>query len=80
MSDVESGLTSSAFDLSSNITEGDGRSGLDERGKRDVQRIMRARGVGFDEARRLHMEQRFRQEGIGSDGLPRDPKLVTFGK
>ena len=79
MTDVEDGLTSTAFDLSSNITEGDDRRGLDERGKKDVQRIMRARSVGFDEARRIYMEQRFKREGIGADGLPRDPKLVTFG-
>ena len=78
MSDVESGMTSADFDLSSNVMEGDSRQGLDQRAKRDVQRIMKVRGIGFDEARRVYMEQRFKRAGIGADGLPKDPKLVTF--
>jgi len=40
---------------------------------------MKTRGIGFDEARRVYMEQRFKRNNIGADGLPRDPKLVTFG-
>jgi len=75
--DVEAGLHSADFDMTSNV-EGDSRSGLDEAGKKEVLRIMKRRGVGFDEARRIVMEQRFKKGGIGADGLPRDPKLVTF--
>ena len=75
---MEAGLHSSAFDLSSNIVEGDSRSGLDERGKREVQRIMKRKNVGFDEARRLYMQQQFGKHGISSDGLPKDPKFVSF--
>jgi len=78
MGDAESGFTSNDFDLAGNITEGDSRAGLDPKGKRDVQRLMRIRGIGFDEARRVYMEQSFKKAGIGADGLPRDPKLVTF--
>lgn len=78
MSDVESGFTSNDFDLSGNIMEGDTRAGLDVRGKRDVQRIMKSRGIGFDEARRVYMEQGFKKNNIGADGLPRDPKFVSF--
>jgi Fungal protein of unknown function (DUF2015) len=78
MSDVESGFTSNDFDLSGNVMEGDSRAGLDVRGKRDVQRIMKNRGIGFDEARRVYMEQRFKKNNIGADGLPRDPKFVSF--
>ncbi len=78
MSDVESGFTSNDFDLSSNVMEGDSRAGLDVKGKRDVQRIMKNRGIGFDEARRVYMEQRFKKNNIGADGLPRDPKFVSF--
>ena len=63
--------------MTSNV-EGDSRAGLDENGKKEVLRIMKRRGVGFDEARRIFMEQRFRKRGIGADGLPKDPKLVTF--
>ena len=78
MSDVESGFTSNDFDLSSNVMEGDSRAGLDVKGKRDVQRITKNRGIGFDEARRVYMEQRFKKNNIGADGLPRDPKFVSF--
>ena len=58
--------------------EGDDRGGLDEDAKRKVQRIMKRRRVGFDEARRMFMEERFKANGIGKDGLPRDPKFVSF--
>jgi hypothetical protein len=78
MSDVESGFTSNDFDLSGNVMEGDSRAGLDLRGKREVQRIMKNRGIGFDEARRVYMEQSFKKNNIGADGLPRDPKFVSF--
>jgi hypothetical protein len=78
MQDAEAGMHSSDFDLSSNITGEDGRAGLDPAAKRDVQRIMKVRNIGFDEARRVYMEQRFKREGIGSDGIPRDPKFVSF--
>jgi Fungal protein of unknown function (DUF2015) len=43
-----------------------------------VQRIMKNRGIGFDEARRVYVEQRFKKNNIGPDGLPRDPKFVSF--
>lgn len=78
MTDVESGFSSADFDLSNNVMEGDSRAGLDVRAKQDVQRIMRNRGIGFDEARRVYMQQRFKKNGIGEDGLPRDPKFVSF--
>ncbi|KAF2666235.1 hypothetical protein BT63DRAFT_416636 [Microthyrium microscopicum] len=75
--DVEAGLHSADFDMTGNV-EGDSRSGLDENGKRQVLTIMKRRGVGFDEARRIYMEQNFKKAGIGSDGLPKDPKFVSF--
>eukprot|EP00918_Siedleckia_nematoides_P074125 GHVU01161954.1.p1 GENE.GHVU01161954.1~~GHVU01161954.1.p1 ORF type:complete len:148 (+),score=19.83 GHVU01161954.1:56-445(+) len=78
ISDAEQGLHSSNFDLASNITEGDSRSGLDEAGKRAVQNIMKRNRVGFDEARRIFMEQGFKKNNIGADGLPKDPKFVSF--
>ena len=76
--DVEAGLHSSDFDLAGNITEGDSRSGLDARGKRDVLKIMRSRKVDFNEARKIYTEQRFAKNNIGPDGMPRDPKFVSF--
>jgi hypothetical protein len=39
---------------------------------------MKRRGVGFDEARGLFMQERFKKNGIGADGIPRDPKFVSF--
>ena len=76
--DIEAGLSSSNFDLSANVEAGDSRQGLDGAAKREVQAIMKRRGVGFDEARRLYMEQRFKSNNIGPDGRPRDPKFVSF--
>ncbi|EHY56774.1 hypothetical protein ABEF92_001738 [Exophiala dermatitidis] len=78
MGDVESGFTSADFDLSGNVMEGDSRSGLDQKAKRDIQRLMKLRKINFDEARRVYMEQRFKKNGIGEDGVPRDPKFVSF--
>jgi len=76
--DIESGLSSSAFDLSGNVAGGDSRRGLDDASKREIQRIMKSRRVNFDEARRIHTEGRFAKNNIGPDGLPRDPKFVSF--
>lgn len=76
--DMELGFTSGDFDLSTNVASGDSRAGLDQRAKREIQQIMRSRGVGFDEARRIYTEQRFAKNNIGPDGRPRDPKFVSF--
>ncbi|KAF2418917.1 hypothetical protein EJ08DRAFT_48030 [Tothia fuscella] len=75
--DVEAGLHSADFDMTSNI-EGDSRTGLEGPAKKRVMQIMKNRNVNFDEARRLYMEEGFGKSGIGKDGLPRDPKLATF--
>jgi len=32
----------------------------------------------FDEARRMYMERSFERQGIGRDGMPKDPKFVSF--
>jgi len=77
-SDMEAGLSSSDFDLSANVAGGDTRAGLDQRGKREVLKIMKSRRVDFDEARRLYTEQRFTKNNISPDGRPRDPKFVSF--
>ena len=57
---------------------GDSRQGLDDAAKKEVMRIMKRRGVGFDEARRLYMQECFGKNGIAPDGRPRDPKFVSF--
>lgn len=76
--DVEAGLTSSHFDVTANIADGDPRAGLNNAAKREVQRIMKSHKVDFDEARRIYIGQRFSKNNIGPDGRPRDPKFVSF--
>jgi hypothetical protein len=76
--DIEAGLSSSAFNLSENVEAGDSRQGLDDAAKKEVMRIMKRRGVDFDEARRMYMQDRFKKNNIGADGIPRDPKFVSF--
>ncbi|RAH42994.1 DUF2015 domain-containing protein [Aspergillus brunneoviolaceus CBS 621.78] len=76
--DAEAGFTSTQFDLSANVADGDSRAGLDSRAKRDIREIMHRQKVNFDEARRLYTEQRFAKNNIGPDGRPRDPKFVSF--
>ncbi|KAJ5107546.1 Protein of unknown function DUF2015 [Penicillium angulare] len=76
--DLEAGLSSSHFDITANVADGDPRAGLDQRAKQEVQKIMKTRKVNFDEARRIYTEQRFARNNIGPDGRPRDPKFVSF--
>ncbi len=76
--DIESGFSSSAFDLSGNVAAGDSRAGLDDASKREIQKIMKNKKVNFDEARRIYTEGRFAKNNIGPDGRPRDPKFVSF--
>ena len=76
--DIDSGLSSTTFDLGENVAEGDSRAGLDTKAKNAIRKIMKNRKVPFDEARRLFMQMRFREEGIGEDGLPKDPKFFSF--
>lgn len=76
--DMEAGLSSSNFDLAANLADGDSRAGLDDAAKKEILKIMKRRRLRFDEARRVYMEQRFDANGIGADGLPRDPKFVSF--
>jgi hypothetical protein len=76
--DIDAGLTSDTFDLSGNVEAGDSRGGLDNAAKQEVLKIMKKRRMNFDQARKAYMENRFKANGIGADGLPRDPKFVSF--
>jgi len=76
--DIEAGLSSSDFDLAANVANSDSRAGLDQKGKREIRKIMKSRSVNFDEARRLYTEQRFAKNNIDPDGRPRDPKFISF--
>lgn len=42
---ANAGLNSAAFDIEANIRDGDSRVGLDERGVREIQEIMRRERV-----------------------------------
>ncbi|KAG5957776.1 hypothetical protein E4U57_001734 [Claviceps arundinis] len=75
--DIEAGLSSSTFDLGGNL-EGDSRAGLDDAGKREILKIMKKKRMTFDQARKAYMDNRFKANGIGPDGRPRDPKFVSF--
>lgn len=76
--DIEAGLSSSTFDLSGNVESGDGRAGLDDASKAEILKIMKKRRMTFDQARKVYMEDRFKANGIGADGRPKDPKFVSF--
>ncbi|CRK19126.1 hypothetical protein BN1708_012525, partial [Verticillium longisporum] len=76
--DIEAGLSSSTFDLSTNVEAGDSRAGLDNASKKEILKIMKKRRMNFDQARGVYMQNRFKANGIGPDGRPLDPKAVTF--
>lgn len=76
--DISSGLSSTTFDLTTNLASADPRAGLDTQAKTEIKKIMKAQKVGFDEARKLYVERRFGENGIAPDGRPRDPKFVSF--
>ncbi|KAH7308212.1 protein precursor [Stachybotrys elegans] len=76
--DIEAGLSSNTFDLTGNVQSGDSRAGLDDASKAQILKIMKKRRMNFDQARKIYMEERFLANGIGADGLPRDPKFVSF--
>lgn len=77
-SQLAGGLSSSLFDISTNIANGDTRTGLDESGAQDIQTIMRDHNVGFDQARLIRHKQVLRANNIDPNtGLPLDSKAVT---
>ncbi|KAF2484660.1 hypothetical protein BDY17DRAFT_296094 [Neohortaea acidophila] len=78
--DAEAGLHSTNFSLADNIEAEDSRRGLDEESRQEVYRIMKRRNVGFDEARRLFIQDKFGREGIAADGRPLDRKAVMFDR
>lgn len=74
--DLESGFSSSTFDLSSNMS--DTRDGLDRDAKAHIQNIMDEQNITFDEARLVYLGNKMRDNGVGENGVPLDPKTVTF--
>ncbi|RKP35244.1 hypothetical protein BJ085DRAFT_23524 [Dimargaris cristalligena] len=75
--DLEAGLTSDNFDISSNVRNGDPRTGLD-RGD-EIKTIMTTEKCGFDEARKIYHERALKSHNIDPlTGIPLDPKAVFF--
>lgn len=76
--DIENGLTSSTFDLNSNVSSGDSRDGLLEAATAAIREIMEQENESFDQARLRYFQQELQDNGIGADGVPVDKKTVTF--
>lgn len=77
--DVEAGFTSSQFDLSRNVEDGDDRHGLDAVSRAEVKRIMKVKKCTFDQARLIYLQDKMRKAGIDPmTGLPIDSKFVSF--
>ncbi|KAJ1019863.1 hypothetical protein NDA13_006086 [Ustilago tritici] len=76
-SNTANGLSSTLFDISANIADGDSRSGLDPSGAQDIQTIMQTQGVSFDQARLIRHKQILVKNNIDPQtGLPLDSKAV----
>lgn len=78
LEDREAGMSSESFNLSENISSGDSRQGLDSNAKNEIKRIMKRRGVTFDEARAIYTNNRMQKHNINPDGRPNDPKAIFF--
>lgn len=75
--DINSGLTSGTFDLLAN-NRNDSRKGLDNLAKKEIVSLMNERGLTFDQARAEYTQEQMRNNQIGPDGMPLDPKAFTF--
>lgn len=74
---MENGLTSDNFDIEANIRAQDPRS-LDENAREEIQALMEAQQLSFDEARLKYFRNKMAENGVGSDGVPTDPRTVTL--
>jgi len=75
---AEAGMSSGNFDIeAANISAGDSRTGLDERGTQEVLDIMRRERLTFDQARLARQNRIFAANGIDPSGVPLDSKAVT---
>ncbi|KAK6465970.1 hypothetical protein DFJ63DRAFT_311050 [Scheffersomyces coipomensis] len=76
--EIADGLSSSNFDLEANVNSGDQRKGLSTEAKAEIKTIMDNQGISFDEARLQYTRSQLNENNIDSNGMPKDPKLVTF--
>lgn len=74
---MEHGLTSDSFDIGANVRSGDLRA-LDDAAKAEIRAMMLRRNMSFDEARLEYFRGKMKDNGIGSNGVPTDPRTVTF--
>ncbi|KAF5384626.1 hypothetical protein D9757_007512 [Collybiopsis confluens] len=74
---ADAGMSSSNFDIEANMTDGDSRTGLDERGTREVMEIMHRERVNFDQARLIRHNRILASNGIDPSGMPLDSKAIT---
>ncbi|KAI5959828.1 uncharacterized protein KGF55_005060 [Candida pseudojiufengensis] len=78
VNDINQGLNSSNFDVE-NSNYQDSRKGLSIRGKKYIKKLMETdKNLTFDDARLIYIQNELNKNGINNDGLPNDPKLVTF--
>ncbi|WEJ95301.1 hypothetical protein PSN45_002815 [Yamadazyma tenuis] len=75
--DLESGLNSDAFNILSGNSN-DHRQGLEENAKAAIYQLMQQKSLTFDEARLEYTKSQFGEHNIDSNGVPLDPKTVTF--
>ncbi|KAJ9078873.1 hypothetical protein DSO57_1002110 [Entomophthora muscae] len=74
--DIEAGLTSSSFNTTQNLLDGDSRPGLDAD---DVKLIMEQERCSFDQARLIRQKRLMQKNNIDPDtGMPLDPKAPVF--
>lgn len=77
-SDLENGFTSNNFDINENIRNHDLRT-LDEAAKEEIRRLMLEHNLTFDDARLRYLRDKMEANGVDVNGMPLDPKIVTFG-
>lgn len=75
--DLENGFTSDTFDITNN-NNNDSREGLLEEAKGEIKDLMERENLSFDQARLKYTRQQFKENNIDSNGMPLDPKTVTF--
>lgn len=75
--DLENGFSSNNFDITENIADNDLRT-LDETAKDEIRHLMQKHNLTFDDARLRYFREKMRANGVDSDGVPTDPKSVTF--
>lgn len=75
--DLEDGFSSGNFDVTDNIRSGDTRT-LDHAAKKAIRAAMEKDNLSFDAARLQYFQGKMRDNGIDSEGVPTDPRTVTF--